>query len=222
MRTHPVAFLLMLLALAGCTRATTCEVVSFHQLPPPAGETIRIEPADPGMADSPQFAATATMIGERLAGLGYQPVPAAAEAQLVARIGYGIEPESTLSLTPPLCSFHYHFGVRRTDSPFWYGYRCRPQHQVSATFYTRHLETRIEVAGGAVLFEGRVRSVGLNDSLPDVMPYLVAAVFANFPGESGVVKTVTIEEDSAPPAFDDQASADVPECVAAVREEAQP
>jgi hypothetical protein len=45
------------------------------------------------------------------------------------------------------------------------------------------------------LFEGRVRSSGRQGELAEVMPYLITALFQNFPGESGVTKVVTIEMD---------------------------
>ena len=52
--------------------------------------------------------------------------------------------------------------------------------------------------GGAAvpLFEGRVESVGKDNRLADVMPYLVQAMFTDFPGTSGVTKQVTINEPS--------------------------
>jgi hypothetical protein len=45
------------------------------------------------------------------------------------------------------------------------------------------------------VFEGRVESNGTESSLPEVMPYLITAMFNNFPGESGTTKVVTIEKD---------------------------
>jgi len=190
----------LLLALAGCTRPTTCDVVSFHHLPPPAGERIHVAPAADLGADTADFAAIAALIDQRLGELGYRPVAEAADAELIAHVAYGIEEEEgARSLNVPACSFHYHFGIGRLDRPYWYGYRCRPQPAVTAPLYARHLETRITSASGETLFDGMVRSIGADSSLPDVMPYLVAAMFTNFPGESGVVKTVTIDEDSVLP-----------------------
>jgi hypothetical protein len=45
------------------------------------------------------------------------------------------------------------------------------------------------------IFEGRVQSTGQQNRLPEVMPYLITAMFSNFPGENGVTKMVTIETD---------------------------
>jgi hypothetical protein len=45
-----------------------------------------------------------------------------------------------------------------------------------------------------VLFEGRVQSTGREREIARVMPYMITAMFNNFPGESGVTKVVTIEK----------------------------
>ncbi|MEZ5668252.1 MAG: DUF4136 domain-containing protein [Alphaproteobacteria bacterium] len=201
MRMH-TATILAALALAGCARTTTCDVVAFHQLPPPAGETIAVTAADAAVAADPAFADHATRVAAALGRLGYTPVADGAAAALVAEIGYGIEEEDSHTVALPVCSSHYHFGYRRFDDPYWYGYRCRPWHTLTAERYLRHLDLRIvDGTSGAALFEGRVQSQGADRDLAAVMPYLVTALFANFPGESGVVKTVTIERDSTlPPA----------------------
>ncbi len=48
-------------------------------------------------------------------------------------------------------------------------------------------------ADGEKLFEGRAVSIGRDNKMPEIMPYLAQAMFTNFPGESGVTKVVTIE-----------------------------
>jgi hypothetical protein len=63
------------------------------------------------------------------------------------------------------------------------------------TVYPRQLILNIEQAkDGAVVFEGKVKSYGTEDNLNEVMPYLVDAMFQNFPGESGVTRVVTIRK----------------------------
>jgi hypothetical protein len=43
------------------------------------------------------------------------------------------------------------------------------------------------------VFEGRALSEGLNGQLSPVMPYILEAVFKDFPGSSGSTKTVKVE-----------------------------
>ena len=45
-----------------------------------------------------------------------------------------------------------------------------------------------------VLFEGRVQSIGKAKEIATVMPYMITAMFNNFPGENAVTKVVTIEK----------------------------
>ena len=60
--------------------------------------------------------------------------------------------------------------------------------------YQRRLRFQIWHADGKLLFEGRVQSVGREREIARVMPYLVIAMFTNYPGESGVIKMVTVEK----------------------------
>jgi len=50
-----------------------------------------------------------------------------------------------------------------------------------------------EAEPNTVVFEGRVESVGRDKRLPEVMPYLVEALFTDFPGESGVTREIKVE-----------------------------
>jgi len=43
------------------------------------------------------------------------------------------------------------------------------------------------------VFEGRALSEGLNGQLVPVMPYILDALFKDFPGSSGSTKTVRVE-----------------------------
>lgn len=52
---------------------------------------------------------------------------------------------------------------------------------------------KIESTEGEIIYEGRTVSEGLKKNLPEIMPYLIEAMFTNFPGESGVTRTVRVE-----------------------------
>lgn len=60
--------------------------------------------------------------------------------------------------------------------------------------YQRRLEldidSRTEV--GKRYYEGRVESSGDSDSLPDVMPSMIRALFTDFPGNNGQTRRVTV------------------------------
>jgi len=43
------------------------------------------------------------------------------------------------------------------------------------------------------VFEGRAISTGLNGAIEPVMPYMLDAVFQDFPGRSGGTRTVSVK-----------------------------
>ena len=52
---------------------------------------------------------------------------------------------------------------------------------------------KIQRANGELLFEGNALMNDYRDRLPRVMPYLVDAMFTNFPGQSGETEVVRLE-----------------------------
>jgi hypothetical protein len=211
--------LLAALILGSCAPRVACDVLRLHTLPPPAGERIRVEPRDAALAPSLEFAGYRALVEQELQRIGYVPTEDA-DAPLRARIAYSIDAGPTRVVENwPYCSFRYHYWRGRLVAPYWYGYGCWDPPRIST--YEQYIrELTIDILrrrsdGTAdVLFEGRVRSVGGNDRLSEVMPYLVAAMFQNFPGESGVWKTVTIEQEEIAPLR--PGASPQPPCAAAV------
>ena len=81
--------------------------------------------------------------------------------------------------------------------PFgWYDpYWSFPQYSdYSVTVYRRKLELDIDSRGAEAkrLYEGTVQSDGNTDSLLPVMPYLIRALFSDFPGNNGVTRRVDV------------------------------
>lgn len=190
-----------LTTVAACAQYLRSDVVSFHEDELPQGETIRIEAADPAKADSLEFRSYSTMIAEQLRKLGYMPqLDPDADAVLIAEVDYsvmagGSETRTTRRMAP---SVRYHFYYGDYLAPFYFGLSDSWDEDVTTTpAYVRQLSLNIvrNNTERTHLFEGRVRSSGRQGELAQVMPYLVTALFSNFPGESGVTKVVTIEMD---------------------------
>lgn len=187
------------LVLAACSRSIESDVVSFHRLPEAAGETFTITAKDPAKKGSLELEAYAGQIRARLVDLGYQPVVDGADLEV--RVDYGISDGRERIRTRPgvgPAGFYSFYGFRYgfpIGDPFFGGPAGGWQNDVySYAIYTRRLEMDIVKAdGGEMLFEGRAISEGKDSRLPEVMPYLVQAMFTNFPGESGVTKVVSIE-----------------------------
>lgn len=193
--------------LSGCAARVAGDVTTFHEQIMPAGETIRVVAADPENNQSLEFRSYATRISEELRKIGYTPVTEPdVVADLIAEVDYSVEIGPTEIHTDRSSNYvRYHFGFGRYYNPFYFGAYGSPfydpfwdEPQVYSTpTYQRNLEMNIVEADGEMdrVFEGRVESNGTESSLPEVMPYLITAMFNNFPGESGTTKVVTIEKD---------------------------
>ena len=199
---HPGLFAVPLLfLLGGCTPGLKSDVVTFHEGQLPKGETIRVVPADPDKRGSLEFEHYAKLIREHLRKIGYTPVAQDQPSLLLAEVDYGVSEGVTEVRTEPRGYAHYHFYYGRFYDPFYYGFyptwTWQPE-VVAQTVYNRRLTLNIvspELDGtDRVLFEGRVQSTGSEQEIARVMPYMITAMFNNFPGESGVTKVVTIEK----------------------------
>ncbi|GIX15882.1 MAG: hypothetical protein KatS3mg119_0068 [Rhodothalassiaceae bacterium] len=192
--------LVVLGLLAACARHVETQVTRFHEGSLPAGRTIVIMPADPAR-EGPEFRTYASMIADEFVKLGYRLAASPEEADLEVVVDYGVDQGRVEIETRPgyaypyygfyLGHFHpYHYG-------FFYPYIYDPFYGPdieSQTVYTRQLSLKIrDRQTGRVVFEGRAVSEGPTRELNLVMPYLVEAMFRNFPGESGVTRLVEIK-----------------------------
>lgn len=194
--------LLLTLFVAACgPHVVTSDVTRFHALPPDLpGRTFTILP-DQSQLGSLEFQTYADQVAARLEQLGLRPVADANKADLVVSMAYGIGPPRTIvthTPSPVYGSFGWWGGPRRHWGWGW-GVPFGPVYDTHViTKYTRWLD--IDINGGeglrqgrpARLFEGRAISDGGNAALPQVMPYLIAAMFDNFPGNSGQTVRVAV------------------------------
>lgn len=183
--------------LSACASSLRNDVVSFHEGKLPRGATIRIEPMDIAKQRSLEFSHYKSLIGERLNQLGYQVVDNDEVSELVARIDYSISEGQTQIRSSSPNYVRYHFNYGRYYHPFYYGfYDTWPPEQYSYTVYNRQLTMNISPEGpeADLLFEGRVQSIGKEKEIATVMPYMITAMFNNFPGENAVTKVVTIDK----------------------------
>ena len=188
-----------LLLLSACTPTVRSEVVVFHEDGLPSGQTIRVEAADTDKIRSLEFRNYAELISEQLTRIGYMPVEdPSADVALIAELDYSVE-SGPLDVRVDRRSpwVHYHFFYGRYYDPFYFGLNSAwDGHVYTTPTYLHKLNLNIiDADTDERIFEGRVQNQGDHAELPDVMPYLVTALFANFPGESGVTKVVTIERD---------------------------
>lgn len=203
------ALLLAALVSACGPRMVTSDVTRFHSLPATgqaAGQTFTILPRA-NQVGSLEFQTYADLVAGRLAAQGFRPMPPdAGTADYVVFVDYGVATGPVEVRSSPVygsVGFGYgygywphRFGFAGT-MPFYHepivGYDT-----YSVTKYTRWVE--IEMLRGPAyrdqkvekVFEGRAVSEGAGRSLPAVMPYLVTALFNNFPGPSGRTVEVSL------------------------------
>jgi Domain of unknown function (DUF4136) len=198
---------LALLALSGCATKIQSDVARFHALSAPTGETFRIVPSDEAKKGSLEFEQYAALVRGELSKLGYKPVNAENEAQLEVRVDYAVDNGREKVATRPGTSFYRYSWANRAFypyrghhywswyDPFWDPWGWNDQEVYSYTIYDRSLTLAIVRPGDGnkSVFEGKVESLGRSNNLPELMPYLVQAMFTDFPGQSGVTKRVVIE-----------------------------
>lgn len=180
------------LLLASCATQIKSEVTRFHVLAAPSGEMIQVVHRDPEKNSSPEFHAYAQMIGERMGSLGYRPTPPGGVPDIVVELDYGVGPgpgpgdDSGRTRGSIGVGVGSHGGGVNVGLSGIFGAGSG-----RAQAYLRRLElVMLGASDRDVLFEGRVTSLGRNGSLAEVMPYLVAAMFEGFPGESGKTNIV--------------------------------
>lgn len=193
------AALALAVMVAGCASSFQSDVARFHQLPKPTGESFVVQPMDPSNQGSLEFAQYAADVANRLAALGYRPAAPGAKADLTVKLGYTVDDGRTAIRSYP-SSFYGGYGWGWGGYPYYPGHWGYPGYAEpdirSYVVYSRKLAMDIERVGPdgkpQRLFEGRVQSQGGDNRLPEVMPYLIEALFKNFPGPSGVTETVKI------------------------------
>lgn len=207
MRRQVVAIVL-LGALGACTNTFSAQVTRFQQLPAPAGQTFTVVAADPAKAGSLEFATYAGIVREKMMKVGFAEAPDPKAATMVAAFDWTIGPPRTLvESTPGWGGYGPGWGY-----PGWGGYGWGgawgggwggawgwgAPDVYSVTEYASQVQLAISrSADDLQLFEGRAQTSTTSNAATAVVPQLIAALFAGFPGNSG--ETVIIKFDPTKP-----------------------
>jgi hypothetical protein len=198
-----------ILLLSGCASVVESDVTAFHAWPADAnGKSYAFAP-DKEQENNLEYANYAQLIRQQLQGLGFSEAADRKSAQLAVDFHYGINTEQVVVTRPAYDPFFYgptpawgRFGPYPYGyygpygpfyDPYWYG---GPLQTTSYPVFLRRLQIGIVNAGdGKRLYDVVVDSDGNRGGLAAVMPYLVRAAFADFPGPSGVTRHITIKVD---------------------------
>lgn len=181
-------------SLAACTSMgpQPAEVTRFHLNQPIARGEIAVEPADP-REDGLEFRSYADAVSRQLARLGWTVVPAGQSEQLAAvsfeqTSRYQGGGRSPVSVGVGGSTGGWHSGVGGGIS---FGLGGKRSGTVTASMLSVRLKRRSD---GSVFWEGRAQTVGSSpaETSPDAAAdRLAAAMFQDFPGESG--RTISVK-----------------------------
>ncbi len=197
------------LGLAACVspKYVTSDVTRFHTLPAaPSGQTFAITALNRDQEQSLEYRQYADLVNAKLTALGLkQFTGGSGKADYVVTLDYDVNgptPDVRSRTGNVSVGFGFGSGYYGRHNAWAFGGAYDPWYDNYTTteqIYTRRVElTMYKGATYATdkperVFEGRALSEGLNGQLLPVMPYILDAIFRDFPGASGSTRTVRVE-----------------------------
>lgn len=213
-RIVPIFLIAAALLLVGCAQKFQADVARFHQLPQDSAQTFQIVAIDPDKTGSLEFEQYAGLLRAQLIDQGYRPV--ANNPDILVEFDWILsEGREKIFSRPGYYSSHGfghggfghgrfghgRFGHGFGHGGFGHGFGHGGHgggyggHGGSYSMTVHSLRTTVSMLrpDGNVIFEGRADSVIGSPQLPEVMPYMVQALFTEFPGESGRTQVVELK-----------------------------
>jgi len=183
----------MFVLLAACAQTVSTDVTRFNQFAGPPMGTFTITPG-PGQANSLAFTSNAAIISAELQRIGFMPV---AEGEMPDyTVGYTATQErfdAGSERGPVDVGVGVGGGSRGTSMGVGIGFNLGSGK--SDTGYINKLDVTMEKPDGSRVFEGHASAMSRSQGLSEIMPYLVKAVFTDFPGENGASDTIDVKLD---------------------------
>jgi hypothetical protein len=209
--------------LGACASSFKSDVATFHALPPASGESLALVPMLEENVDSIEYAQYAAVLGQHLQSQGYRDAGNGNPDLIVAfDVTIDDGREKLITRPGPFYGgfggFHgfgfsrfgygfgrfgfNRFGFRRGFGfgGFHRGFGCcgfgggfGGDRVVARTVYRATLTMEVRERDGTKVFEGRAETETRKRDLPTTLPLLADALFADFPGESGVTRRVVIK-----------------------------
>jgi Domain of unknown function (DUF4136) len=212
---------LALLTLGACAATPfRADVSRFQsQLPAPQGQSFAIKAANSANDGGIEFSQYAGLVATEMQKLGYVPAAQGAAADLTVKLDYKVDDgkERTVVRDGPFYDpywgasrFGGHYqrpyivrtrrgGLRYVSGfydPFLYGghgFGYTGYDVQNFTVFTSGIDLKIEKsATGERLFEGKAEAKSRSNKLPYLVPNLVAAMFTDFPGNSGETVRISV------------------------------
>ncbi len=183
--------LLTVFLVAGCSNSYVSDVTRFHALPIPNSESIEVVSLNPNLQKSLEFGQYAEIVGQYLGKQGYQP-PQNKNSDYIAHIAYYSRPFEGAIVSEPRSSVGIGVGGGSRHTSVGVGLSI-PIGESKVKQQYIHIFTLdiIRRSDGTKLYEGQASSRG-KETLPESMPFLIDALFDQFPGESGTSNRVKV------------------------------
>lgn len=189
------------IALAGCASTIRSEVTVFHQWPAALPDKSYVFEHRKTPQGELEYQSYQQLVRAELRRLGFTDAASPKAAALRVAFDYAIQVHEVRMVQPVLADPYWYgngfyapryYGRGGFYDPFWYGPPVAYQH-TDYLLYHQQLHLSISQArNGAQLYDVTVDSESRNPSLAATMPYLVRSAFADFPGQSGVVRRVEL------------------------------
>lgn len=200
------------IALSACATGLPANVTRYSALPIPAGQTFQVVPAN-GMTAGLEFGRFGSIVAQQLQARGYRPAANPQSADMIVRIGYGVDQGTRERSFDPF-QRHYspfyrpygygayygrpyysRYGYWGARSPFYYGWDDphwlggRSDYVVYKSVLDMNIVRRVD---NAPLFEGRAQARSHTDQAGVLVPNLIEAMFTGFPGRNGETVRITV------------------------------
>lgn len=201
------------LGVSGCATGLPTNVTRYSTAIP-QGQSFYVVPAQ-GMQPGLEFNNFASLVSQQMIARGYQQAPTTAAADMLVKVGYGVDHGTQhVSVDPfygdpfyggyggfygrPYWSRFGYRGYYRSpfywgwNDPFFYGggpYGGAREYTVYQSQLDLDIVRRLD---NAPLFDGSARARSQTDELGTLVPNLIEAMFTNFPGENGRTVKITV------------------------------
>ncbi len=201
------------LLLGGCATTIRSDVTTFHQWPAQMEDKSYAFQTPPPAENTLEWRAYSDLVRAQLAQLGFKEA-APGNAALTVSMDFTTTAVPVRVVEPIMMAPTYYWHpmpraawrhpYRRYWHPVWHSpfydpfWSPFPQYRVTMdTQYRRELQVSImSKAQDKRLFDVTVHNTGRQRSTPEIMPALVQSAFANFPGPSGIPRTIELKREN--------------------------
>ncbi|MFY3955035.1 DUF4136 domain-containing protein [Achromobacter xylosoxidans] len=181
------------LVLSGCATPTvSARVTSFQQWPAGVeGQTYQFVPAEPSQANNLEYQSYQDMVRAGIGATGLVEAQGGAKARFNVSFRYGTTQTQVMVRRPydpyfnggfygprPWGGYYGYWGPEWVDVP------------VVAQRNTLTLQIHDSQRGGAEVYRSSAFILSEQDNFMRMMPYLVRAIFDNFPGNNGAEREI--------------------------------